>query len=97
MERESFTTLYAKNKDLWDAMTKRACSYAGNMLPEGEIIRPDDITEVLVPFVKLENLFIEHWQKRSIMPKYLSVWFSEYLIDVFLKEHKPRPRRRRKK
>lgn len=89
LKNEGFVDLYEKNKPFFDALTKRACAYARtDMLPVGEILRPDDITEFLSPVVEMQEPYKKHCQKKKSMPKYVRVWFSEFIIDRYFREHK---------
>jgi len=91
---EGFIELYNKNKSFWDALAKEACAYARtNMLPVGEMLRPDDITEFLAPVVRMQKLYTKHSQRKRTTPKYICVWFSEYIIDRYFREHKLRIKR----
>jgi hypothetical protein len=83
LKNEGYIELYEKNKEFWDDLTKKACAYAvSNMLPVGEVIRPDDITDFLVPVVRMQSLFTKHSQKKKSVPQYVCGWFCDFIIGL---------------
>lgn len=78
---KGFDTLYTAHTVKWVEMAGKAREYTKALIPDGEKVRPGDVSDNLQNGIKIDPHFEGHLKARRLTQKYWIRHFSDYILE----------------